>query len=395
MGFSDATAKIWPVTPDWTNNITEKLGWSTEVLKASATGVSQHRGLKVLPDRSLTFEALAQGKARRLADMLLASWSGEWALPIWPDVQWLGTSLAAGADGIDCATAGYDFVQGGNALLFDDATAWEIVQIQSVVDGSLAFSAPTTVAHGPGSRLYPLRRARAQDGAQETLRNDDVSRRSITFDIVEACDFQQLADPVTYLGHLVLDARPDETTDPTASYNRMSQMVDYGTSIPLVYDLPNFAFRAHQTSWKLWGRELHTWFRSLLYTLQGMRVPIWVPSHMQDFKPTAPIAGNQLHVEWAGYTQWAQNQRKDLRIELNDGTVFYRRITAAAEASLSETLTLDSALGVGTIDPSAVRLVSFLSLSTLASDEVEIDHVTDAEGVATATTGWSGIVPDV
>ena len=27
MGFAAATAKIWPITPDWSDGLTEKLSW--------------------------------------------------------------------------------------------------------------------------------------------------------------------------------------------------------------------------------------------------------------------------------------------------------------------------------------------------------------------------------
>ena len=35
-----------------------------------------------------------------------------------------------------------------------------------------------------------------------------------------------------------------------------------------------------------------------------------------------------------------------------------------------------------------------MALATLAHDEVEIEHVTDADGTATST-GWQAVVPDV
>lgn len=397
MSFGIDAPKIWPVMPDWTNGVTETLSWSTEVLKATGTGVSQHRGLRVGPARSLAIESLAYGQSRRIADALLASWAGEWLLPVWPDVQWLSSRLTSGAAGIECATVGLDFVAGGQAVLFDEVNTWELVTIDAVGSEGLTFVAPTIAAHSVGSRIYPVRTARARDAAQETLHSEDIGLRSITFDMAEPCDWPELASPTQYLGHLVLDRRPDESDSPTYSYSRLSQSVDYGTSKPLIYDLPGFAFRSQQSNWTLIGREPHSWFRSLIYTLQGQRVPIWVPSFAADLQPVSAINGATMQVEWAGYTQFGlgRGNRRDLRIELFDGSVFYRRITGAAEATNTETLTLDSALDGSPIDPSIVRQVSFLALSTQASDDVEIDHATDADGVATVTTGWMGVVPDV
>lgn len=397
MMFDAVNTRVWPVVPEWTNNITETLEWSTDILRASATGVSQHRGLRIAPARSFAFEALAHGQARRVAEMLLAGWSGAWALPIWPDGQWLTSTLSFGSMSIACNTLGCDFVAGGNALLYDNVTSWEVVTIDTVASDGLTLRAPTATVHWPGSRIYPLRRAIVRDGGTETQGTADLGRRSITFDIAEPCDFPSLASPTVYLGHPVLDVRPDMSTDPTASFSRLMQRVDYGTSIPVVYDLPGMAFRAQQNTWKLWGRDQHAWFRSLLYTLQGQRVPIWIPSFMSDLKASLAISGSSLQVEWAGYTQFGLGKpnRRDLRIELLDGTVFYRRVLGAIEGPRTETLTLDSALGVGAIDPSWIREINVLALSVLASDSIDIEHATGVDGIASATTGWVGVAPDV
>lgn len=399
MGFADAILVPWTIPPDWTNGVQETLSCATDIMQATATAVTQHRGLRGVPRRSFTFELAAGGQNRRAADMLLAGHSGLWQLPIWPDVQWRAAPLSAGVDAIPCVTAGYDFVAGGKALLYTAANTWEIVSIDTIEADHLALSAATTGAYMPGSRLYPLRAARVQDGAQESLLSDRASRRSITFDIAEPCDWPLLDSPTQYLGHLVLDTRPSESTDPTSSYSRLVQTVDYGTSLPVDHDLPNLALRAQQSHWQLHGRAKHTWFRSLVYTLDGRRVPIWVPSFAADLQPTAPIAGSSVTmvVEWAGYAQFGMGKpnRKDLRIELLDGTVMYRRITAASQAGNTETLTLSASLDSSSIAPDKIRQISFMALSTQASDDVEIDHATDQDGIATATTGWQAVVPDV
>ncbi|HZF96966.1 MAG TPA: hypothetical protein VEY92_01760 [Pseudoxanthomonas sp.] len=398
MGFTSTAAKIWPLPPDWSDGIQETLSWLTDYMLASATAVSQHRGLRIGPRRSFVFELLADGKERRVADMLLAGHRGVWLLPIWPDVQLVG-ALSAAAGFIACKTLGFDFIAGGKALLWASVNRWEVVQVDTASLTGLTLAAPLVDSWPAGTRLYPLRRARVQDGAEEVLRSDNVSRRSIAFDIAEPCDWPLLASPTTYLTHLVLDVRPDESDEPSASYAGLAQTVDYDTGLPVVHDLPGLALRAQQSHWKLFGRAEHSWFRSLLYTLGGRRTPIWVPSFASDLKPAAAIAGGStsLSIEWAGYTLFGKGKhnRKDILIELFDGTKLYRRISNAAEAGNTETLTLNAPLGVASIAPGNIRSVSFMALSTLASDEIEIKHVTDAEGVAESTTGWQAVVPDV
>ena len=398
MAFTAPGAKIWPVMCDWERGVQEVLAWSTNILQADATGSTQHRALRPAPHRGFAFEVVAGSQERRVAEMLLAGHGGIWQLPLFPDVQWLNAALPSASGEIECATVGFDFVEGGKALLYTSVNKFELVDIDAIESDRIVLDLPTAATYGPGSRLYPVRRARVQARAEERLLNHDAGRRRLAFDIDEPCDWPVLASPTQYLGHLVLDARPDESEDPTSSYSRLVQTVDYDTGLPLVHDLAGVALRAQKSDWKLYGRAQHSWFRSLLYTLTGRQTPIWLPSWSRDLLPAAAVAGGStsLSIEWAGYTLFGKDKpnRKDLRIELNDGAVFYRRITNAVEAGETETLTLSASLDAGSITPGRIRQISFMALSTLASDEIEIDHVTDAAGTATSTTGWQAVVPD-
>lgn len=397
--FTSAGAKIWPLTPDWSNGVQERLAWGTDVLQANATAVTQHRAYRAGPRRGFTFELFDEKQDFRVAQMLLAGHGGPWSLPIWPDVQWLGAPLAAGASSIACLTSGFDFTAGGKALLYRAVNAWEVVSIDSIAVDHLTLTGVTVNAYDRGCRLYPLRRAQVEDGAEVRLRNAHTHRCSLAFEIDEPCAWPALADPTTYLTHPVLDVRPDESDDPTHSHTRLWQGVDYGVALPFRHDLAGIALRSQQSGWKLWGRAQHSWFRSLLYTLDGRRVPLWVPSFADDLKVVAAVAGGStsVSVEWAGYTLFGKGKpnRRDLCIELVDGTVLYRRITNAVEAGDTETLTLSAALDGASIAPERIRQVSIMALCTLASDEIEIDHKTDQDGEATSTTGWQAVVPDV
>lgn len=399
MGFVSAGPRIWPIPPDWTNGVTEALAWGTNVMTASGTAVSDHVAYTGAPDRSLSFDVAAHGDARQLADMLLAGHSGKWLLPIWPDVQWLAVAPTHGDTAIICVTDGYDFVAGGQALLWRAPNVWAVLDIDTVGPTGLALSAALADDWPAGTRLYPLRRARIRDGAEEVLQSDEFSRRRLAFDIDEPCDWPALADPTTYLAHPVLDARPDESEDGSAAFDRLRQSVQYDGAAPLVYDVPDQALRTQRTAFKLFGRARHTWLRSLLYTLRGRAMPLWLPSFAADLRAAATISGGStsLVVDWAGYTQFglARPNRRDLRIELTDGTVLYRRITAAVEAGDTETLTLSSALDAGSITPERIRQISFMALATLASDSVEIEHKTDQDGTAALALGWKAVVPDV
>ncbi len=399
MAFAATMPPIWPIRPDWAYGVQESLAWRTEVLRASATAVTNHRSLRLTPRRSFAFRVLAGAQAKRVAAMLLDGNAGPWLLPIWTDIERLPSPVPAGELQLPCDTAGCDFVAGGRALLYTDATRWTVLDIDQVMPDHLQLAAATPApAAAAGTRLYPLRRALLNASAEETHRSDNVSRRALAFDIAEACDWPGLAALEMYRGHPVLTVRPDESSDPVSAHERQVAVVDYGTALPFVHDLSGISLRSQRSYWKLAGRPRHTWFRSLAYTLSGRCTPMWVPSWSADLQPVgaAAAAGLNLVVEWAGYTLYGfgRPNRADLRIELRNGTVLYRRVVAASAAGNTETLVLDQPVAGGALAAAQIRMVSFLALCTLASDEVEIDHLADARGVAKATLSWQAVVPD-
>lgn len=399
MSFTTGGLVPWTIPPDWSSSVRESLAWRSDVMRANATGVSYHAGLRTAPARGFDFDIADEGQAWRLADALLHAHGGkDFQLPIWPDVQRLVGAVSAGATSIACDTAGLDFVDGGKALLWRGVNQWEVVSIDTVEPGSLALSEALSASWASGTRLYPLRLARVQDGAQEVVwGGNDKGRRSLRFDLREPCDWPAIAPAATYLGHPVLELRPNAGDDDGGRYGRLLETVDNGLVDPEIFDLAGVQLRGFDFAWRWHGRTERSAFRSLLYALRGNAVPIWAPSWKEDLRIVSPIgsAATAISVEWAGYTVFGAQaaNRRDLRIELVDGTIYYRRVTGSSEAGGNETLQIASALGAA-VDPGAIRSVSFMTLCT-AADAAEIEHVTDSEGVANASLAFSAVVPDV
>lgn len=394
MSYATGQPVPWPVPPDWSAGVRERLAWLTEMLPAR-NGVTQKREMRLAPRRDFTFKVVADAQARRVADALLFERGAQlWALPIWHDVQLLGTALTAGGDTIACDTAGFDFTVGGSALLWRSVNDFELVTIATIGASSLTLAGTLASSWPRGTRLYPTRKARSIDASEEGAWNDDAGERRITFAIDEPCDWTATLPAATYRAYPVLEHRSDEGADPEASHRREIERVDVGTGSVHYYDFPGESFRRMSHRWLLGSRAEHTEFRELLYGLRGRMAVLWVPSMTADLvlASTLGAASTALSVEWAGYTLYGAqaSNRRDLRIELRDGTVYYRRITAAAEAGATETLTLDSALGAE-VTPQQVRLISFMTLCEGASDAVEIDHVTDAEGITRASLAFQAV----
>lgn len=400
MGYGAGQPVVWPAPPEWSNPVVESLEFLTDVMQASGTGVQQVRSLRLAPRRSFSFSTRDYADEIPIVDALLFDLGNSaFQLPIFPDVQWLAAELPAASSAIPCATAGYDFVAGGQAVLWRDATAWEVVTVDSIAAEQIALSAPTVDAWGRGDRLYPLRRARLTQAPRRSWSSPEIASSDVAITLDEPCDFPAAWPTATVYRTLpVLEWRGDETDDPTDEYDRLDGSLDEDLGPVAYYDLPGVPFRTQAQMFKLHHRSELDRFRGLAYALGGRAAQLWVPSWTNDLRLVQPAAANATQLQFGPcyYSLFGAQQanRRDLRIELYDGTVFYRRVTGSAQQPTGETLQLDSALGRA-VAPADVRQICWLSVCQSASDSLSITHDTPIDAVASAQVNWEAVVANV
>ncbi|MFK2904578.1 hypothetical protein ISP17_11430 [Dyella ginsengisoli] len=398
MSYAIGQPVLWPLPPNWATPPTEALAWLTD-LQVSRNGTQQKRQLRLAPRRLFGFAIAADADERRLVDAISNDQGTRQVhLPIYPDMQLLAAPLAAGATSVPCTTTGYDFTAGGLAVLWASARQWELLSVATVAADALTLTTATASAWPADTRLYPVRLARLAEPVKFTVRSDDVAEASVSLLVDEPCDWPAVAPTTLYRGVPVMDRRPNEADAAAVSYARTVQTVDEDAGPVTYFDYPGQAFAGQPHTWLTVGRADHAAARSLLYGLAGRAGQWWVPTWRADFRLASPSAASDssISVEWAGYTVFGREQvnRKDVRIVLTDGTVLLRRILSSSEGSDTETLTLDAPLGVD-ITPASVLLISFLQMCQLASDTVQITHVSGPDGVCTFSTVWQGVKHDV
>ncbi|MDH1211146.1 hypothetical protein N5C38_08765 [Pseudomonas chengduensis] len=381
----------WTFVPDWADGIRERLTASTDILQ-SESAVSQRRQLRLAPRREFSGPVYAEGRERQLLDLSLFGWSDRiWSMPIWPDIQLLDVSLAADADFIPCATQYLDFRAGGLAMLRgEDAFTSETVEILEVLSGGLQLKRNTQQAWPAGSRLYPARAAQLLEEPSLSKLTDQLIEAEVQFLVVEACDWPEWLPTSLYRGRPVWDRRPDDSESLTHSAQRLRSTLDSGFAQPLITDT---AKRALQMLGQLHldlGREARALVRSFIYGMRGRQKAVWVPSHMHDLTLVATVSAvaTTMDVENIGYTRFSNGKpgRRDIRIELFDGSVFMRRLIGSTELDNQvERVGLDSALGVE-VQPHQIARISWMNLMRFESDVQEIEHMTDSEGVAAWAT---------
>jgi hypothetical protein len=176
------------------------------------------------------------------------------------------------------------------------------------------------------------------------------------------------------------------------TYSRQTVTIDNETGAIEVDDRPGVGMPTHSHDWFIQGRTARANYRALLYLLKGRQGEAWVPSYQKDLKLVADVTNTQqtIDVEMTGYTLYlfGQLNRQDIRVELKNGTVYYKRITGSVVVDAdTERLSIDSTFAAG-FKTTDVRRISFMAVARLATDAVEIEHLTMADGLATSVTPW-------
>lgn len=370
------TAWVW--RPDWSTPIIERMEWKTDVLTAY-DGTEQRIKLRAFPRRSLEFDFTAEGHLRRKLDSALWGWgSRQWALPVWPDGEQLSASLSIGATSVPATTDTRDYVAGGLVMLLDESGNSETIEIEEVQASALTLARPTINAWEAGKTMvFPVRIARLPASHGIRRFTGDVVYGRMQFSMVDDSGWPAAVETM-YRGAPVLLTVPNWIEDIGLDYARKLAEIDYGTGPRAFNDESGFPEMIQTHRWLLDGRESISEFKSWLYSRAGKYGALWVPTWAHDIIVVANIGAAAVNIDIENIDYHvriaAGTGRQDIRIQLASGQVFYRRITGSEVIDDDiERLTIDAALGV-LVTPADVVMVSFMALSRLDTDGVEITY---------------------
>jgi len=375
---------IWRVRPNWTHGIREYWEWLTDVLTAHDNQEQRIR-LRARPRRSVEFDILPLEQDRQWLENALWRWQARtFAVPLWTDRRHLTQPAAAGTATLNLDTRDAEFEVGGLVILLANGIA-EAGEITAITGGSLTLKTPLQSDWPASTAVWPARLGMIGDRQDVDRLTDTLSQAVVRFDLEDAGQVFTAQDSTTsYRGLPVLEDGPNWVRDLKQQYLHKIRQYDYrvgGRFVEYEGEVPN---QIQEFRWLLDGRQAIDAFRRWLYARAGRLVPFWFPQPSNDLTATKIIgAGStQLTVRHANYALFAQGQpgRQDIRIQLSDGTVFYRRIVAASEApsGTEENLQLDAALSsTGPIEPGDIVRISYLQLCRLNQDAVEILWHTD------------------
>jgi len=387
---------VWTIPPDWSANVTETLEWLTSVL-ASPIGAEQRFAVRSTPRRSFEMTFKPHSSIRTYFDLFLERAGGsDIYLPIWHDSNKLISTVAAGGSSLILKSLAFTefkhcpaiFIQGSNPF------EYEIIEYFSESGDTLTTSTVLQNGWPAGTRIFPAIKAHIEGSSSASRKADRAYQVRVKFSSHQPNPITETIFLSTYNDQPVLTREPNDVEDLTYEYNRLIAELDNQSGLRRRKDLNAWGGVIQQFNFMLRGREDHVWLKSLLYRLEGRKKPLFIPTFFSDLEPTEILDSVNLTVKRCGYTDMGGpfRGRQMLYIQLRDGTKLFRKILSSAvigDGTLEE-ITVDTAF-VPTIDLADIHRISFMAVSRLDSDSIEIVHETDTYGIATCKTNFRTI----
>ena len=364
---------LWTTPANWQTPIIERLEWRTDVLLAY-DGSEQRIALRQTPRRYFEFGFLVPTllERQKLEAAISANGSQSWDLPLWTDSTPCTSAISNGAVTVSLDTTSRDFVAGGKALLLGANGDTQIINISTLTTTQLNLSSAVSGAWPIETSVVPLRTAYLEPSQQISRFTGSAIYGVVRF-LCDDISTSPTQSSTQYRGHDVLETPSNWMQDLTLDYQRKMQVIDFGVGGIYRDDESSLPVLIQSHHFVLDSRQKITDFRQFLYSRRGRLNALWIPSFMPDLTFVS-LSSTALDIAYIDYTT-LYNQainRRDIRIELSNGNVYYRRIVASTVLSGTvERLTLDSVLGVS-VTANDVEKISFMMFGRLDTDAIEL-----------------------
>lgn len=384
---------LFAFPPNWSSPVEETLEHLT-VLDTSYTGKEQITEIRKEPRRLLQYNFRIHARASNVFDNMMFGWTARlFCVPLWQEKTKLANAISAGATSLDIDTTARTFQTGSLAVIFAAFDSYEIVEIASATSSSVTLARGTDNAWPAGTRVYPAALA-ASDPEVATSRQSDTHIDGLIRFTVDPADsfprMDQVAAPQTYRSYELYTKTTNWIAPLNTSISSRQTFIDNGDGIFRIVRRAPFPLIQRGFRWLLRTRQDAELLRQFFARRRGRLKPVWIASGMRDFvlKKDATAVATIIEVENNQYADFVKMQaaRRDIVIQLRNGTYIARRITGYAVngENLIE-LTLDAAIGVD-LTPSAVKKISYLGFYRLSSDSYTFTWHTNA--VASVETNF-------
>lgn len=378
---------FFPFQPE--QPISETLLAKTNVILHS-DGSEQRFALRKNPRQVFNMAFFAEvGNSRSRMQALLFGWHANvMGIPVWHEARHLNTDISIGATGVLIDTTFADFRVGSLAVVWKDDATWDVLEIASITPTQIGFSSAVSANYNANEALViPVRTAitKRDTGVQREILNVDIVQ--LQFECLDNdSDLADVSAFSSFNGKVMLDD-PNMMQGGTLPDNieQARFRVDNVAGIPeqtSVWNNPRYLTQKGFFA----GNAQRVWeVRQLMHALRGSQKTFYMPTFFADMVAVADLGSGSfnLDVEHFGYTDFiqAKSPNNAIWIELNDGTILTRIIDSSSELSPTvERLVVDVSWAA-TVAFGDIARISFLRLSRIADDRMELQHNDSAEAL--------------
>lgn len=383
---------LWPFAPTWGSAVDETITMRSWALAAEDGSEQTGSESGEVPRRTLEFNVNLRTalQAQRAENLLFAWQSRFFGVPHWGEESRLDGAVAAGSMTLPFDTTGLSFEPGSLVAVYYDENKNEIREVDEVLPSGVTLTTGTEHDWPQGSRVYPCfvgLMNEAMTGQRET---STVGRIPVAFDCEPSATPGNVAlnePPLTYRGKELYLGKINWRGAMPVTFTADTKRVDGNTGKFYSFSSSGFSKLARRHNWTLYDRAELFAFRQFLGRRQGVARSVFMPTGMHDFNIASPILADEIILvvdnNEYGSLAGAHPARRDIIIELNDGTYFCRRIVATNDFEAFTRLQLDTTLGAD-VYPEDVKRISFLSLYRFESPSTTIRYLTDSKATVDA-----------
>ncbi len=390
---------IFPFIPQ--TGVTEDIEYKTGVM-LSKDGSETRTAERNMARQSFGMKYLLDSIDPQQYANLQALIIGQSGIPLgvgmWQQTRKITADANSGDLAVSVDTTGMDLRDGDFAMLWSEWNVTEIVKIVSLTDDTITIDSPLEDTWTTADTyLVPIQLCVAKDNVAVERYQNNTTQTTIQW---ESQDQTELASSALYstlyLGTPVLDD-PHLMSGSTLTDSLTSNMttIDSGTGIrQYITDKPTM--RSTTKRWDVETMEDTMALRRFFYWAKGKQKTFYVPTHQDDITPrpgqligttgtTIPVMVTQ------GYAQHYElaDPYKHIQITLHDGSIHYREIVEIASGTTSDSIVIDSTLGITDLNTDDIKQICFLQLTRLNADKVTLTH--SGQGRVTTSVPLRGV----
>lgn len=383
---------LFPFAPNWGSPVDETITMRSWVLPAEDGSEQTGSESGQIPRRTLEYNINLRTavQAQRCENLLFAWQSRFFGVPHWGEEERTTGALSAGSLTIPFNTFGMSLEPGSLVVLYQDEDKNEIREVESVAVDGVTLTTALQYEWPLASRVYPCfvgLMSEAVSGSRETSR---VGRMPVMFDCEPSVTPGNVAlttAPLTYRGKELYLGKVNWLSAMPFSFTSDVQRVDANVGRFMAFSSSGFSKMSRRHNWTLFNRADIFSFRQFLGRRQGVARSVFMPSGTEDFILVQQVLDTEVTLVVTkndyGTLAGAHPARRDIIIQMNNGSYYCRRITGTSDFENTTRLQIDSSLGV-TIQPSDVKQISFLTLYRQESPSTTIRHLTDSKATVDA-----------